>query len=153
MMNRMILKDMYWMEGAGRAYTAEEIEDMGENIKDYVDLYGADDTELLAYCEDAESWSDDCVVEILDHMAEKYGVEVGEDDSAEDVLAKIKEAKTQKEQSLTPQARYDARMTKQISLKFNKGTDADILEKLEKVENIQGYIKQLIRDDLTKAGE
>lgn len=148
MMNRMILKDMYWMEGTGRAYTAEEIEDMGEDIKDYVDLYGADDTELLAYCEDAESWSDDCVGEILDHMAEKYGVEVGEDDSAEDVLAKIKEAKTQKEQSLTPQARYDARMTKQISLKFNKGTDAEVIAKLESVGNVQNYIRELIKADI-----
>lgn len=48
----------------------------------------------------------------------------------------------------TPQARYDARMARQISLKFNRGTDGDILAKLESVPNIQGYIKALIRADI-----
>ena len=48
----------------------------------------------------------------------------------------------------TPQARYDARMARQISLKFNRGTDGDILAKLESVPNIQGYIKELIRKDI-----
>lgn len=45
-------------------------------------------------------------------------------------------------------ARYDAKATKQIHLKLNTKTDADILEKLEKTENIQGYIKELIRKDI-----
>ena len=35
-----------------------------------------------------------------------------------------------------------------IHLKLNKETDADIIQKLEEVENIQGYIKKLIRADL-----
>ena len=35
-----------------------------------------------------------------------------------------------------------------VYLKLNKETDADIIEKLEKSENIQGYIKKLIRADL-----
>lgn len=35
-----------------------------------------------------------------------------------------------------------------IHLKLNKETDADIIEKLESVEGIQTYIKQLIRADL-----
>jgi hypothetical protein len=35
-----------------------------------------------------------------------------------------------------------------IHLKLNKEADADIIQKLEKVENIQGYIKKLIRADL-----
>ena len=52
-----------------------------------------------------------------------------------------------------PQARYDKRMTKIITMKLNKGTDADILAKLESIGNVQGYIKQLIRDDLARAGE
>lgn len=50
----------------------------------------------------------------------------------------------------TPQARYDKRMTKVITMKLNRGTDAEILAKLESVENIQGYIKELIRADLAK---
>lgn len=35
-----------------------------------------------------------------------------------------------------------------IHLKLNKEADADIIQKLEEVENIQGYIKKLIRADL-----
>lgn len=45
-------------------------------------------------------------------------------------------------------AKYDAANTKQIMLKLNLKTDADILAKLERVGNKQGYIKQLIRADL-----
>lgn len=52
------------------------------------------------------------------------------------------------EKKITPQERYDAKNTVRISLKFNIKTDADILEKLELVENKQGYIKQLIRENL-----
>lgn len=37
-----------------------------------------------------------------------------------------------------------------IHLKLNRDTDADIISKLESVENIQGYIKELIRQDIKK---
>ena len=43
--------------------------------------------------------------------------------------------------------RYDAANTRQIHLKLNTKTDADILETLDSVENVQGYIKDLIRKD------
>lgn len=46
--------------------------------------------------------------------------------------------------------KYDAQNTIQIKLKLNKGTDSDILAKLETIGNKQGYIKQLIRDDINK---
>ena len=46
--------------------------------------------------------------------------------------------------------KYDAKATKKIMLKLNLKTDADILAKLEAVENKQGYIKELIRSDLNK---
>lgn len=46
------------------------------------------------------------------------------------------------------QAKYDAANTKQIKMKLNIKTDADILKKLAEVENVQGYIKDLIRKDL-----
>lgn len=36
------------------------------------------------------------------------------------------------------------------SLKLQKSTDAAIIEKLESVESIQGYIKELIRQDIEK---
>ena len=35
-----------------------------------------------------------------------------------------------------------------IHLKLNRETDSDIIEKLEQSENIQGYIKELIRADI-----
>ena len=35
-----------------------------------------------------------------------------------------------------------------IHLKLNRETDAEIIEKLEQSDNIQGYIKELIRADL-----
>ena len=44
--------------------------------------------------------------------------------------------------------KYDKTHTKQIKLKLNLVTDADILRRLEEVDNIQGYIKGLIRADM-----
>lgn len=48
------------------------------------------------------------------------------------------------------QADYDKRATKQILLKLNRNTDADILEHLDAQENRQGYIKRLIREDIAR---
>lgn len=45
-------------------------------------------------------------------------------------------------------AKYDKANTKQVVLKLNLKTDADILERLQEVGNKQGYIKDLIRMDL-----
>ena len=47
-------------------------------------------------------------------------------------------------------AKYDQTNTKQIKLKLNLKTDRDILSKLDQVDNIQGYIKDLIRADILK---
>lgn len=49
-------------------------------------------------------------------------------------------------------AKYDAKATTRISLKFNLVHDSDILDKLDKVDNKQGYIKNLIREDIKKDG-
>ena len=49
------------------------------------------------------------------------------------------------------QKRYDEANKdkfRMIHLKLNRETDADIIEKLEQSENIQGYIKELIRADI-----
>lgn len=43
------------------------------------------------------------------------------------------------------QARYDAENTVKICLKFNKKTDADILEMLNKAPSKQGLIKEALR--------
>lgn len=48
------------------------------------------------------------------------------------------------------QADYDKRATRQIILKLNRNTDADILQILDAQENRQGYIKRLIRDDIAR---
>ena len=41
----------------------------------------------------------------------------------------------------------------QIKFSFNNKTDADILEKLNSIDNKQGYIKSLIRNDMMKGGK
>lgn len=51
----------------------------------------------------------------------------------------------------TPQ--YDRENTRRINLKLNKKTDDDIIRHLESQENIQGYLKQLIREDMKRARE
>ena len=51
------------------------------------------------------------------------------------------------------QAAWDAANTKRIQLKLNIRTDADILAHLEQTENVQGYIKHLIREDIKKGGD
>lgn len=48
--------------------------------------------------------------------------------------------------------KYDAANTKQLKLKLNNRTDIDILEKLDRVGNKQGYIKRLIRKDIEENG-
>lgn len=46
--------------------------------------------------------------------------------------------------------KYDAKNTRQYHLKLNLTTDADIIAKLEQVESIQGYIKDLVRQDIAR---
>ena len=47
-------------------------------------------------------------------------------------------------------ARWDAEHTRQIKMKLNLRTDADILKRFDEVRSIQGYIKALIRADIEK---
>ena len=49
-------------------------------------------------------------------------------------------------------ARYDSANCRTYGLKLNKKTDADIISKLASVPSMQGYIKQLIRDDIVRTG-
>ena len=49
------------------------------------------------------------------------------------------------------QKRYDEANKdkfRMIHLKLNRDTDADIIKKLESVDSIQGYIKELIKADI-----
>ena len=52
------------------------------------------------------------------------------------------------ESQLRASKKYDKEHTKQINLKLNLETDSDILARLEEVASIQGYIKELIRQDI-----
>lgn len=47
------------------------------------------------------------------------------------------------------QRKYDKETARRFLLKFNKNTDADVIAKLESVDSIQGYIRELIRKDLS----
>lgn len=44
--------------------------------------------------------------------------------------------------------KYNSKNIKQIKLNLNKKTDSDIIQHLDKKDNVQGYIKKLIRDDM-----
>lgn len=46
------------------------------------------------------------------------------------------------------QDKYDKEHCVQIKMKLNKEYDKDIIEKLNSVDNKQGYLKFLIREDL-----
>lgn len=56
-----------------------------------------------------------------------------------------------KESRIKASIKYDKNNSKTITIKLNKNTDKDILEHLEKVENNQGYIKRLIREDIERS--
>lgn len=45
-------------------------------------------------------------------------------------------------------AKYHKEHLKVINVRFNKTTDADIIEYLDMIDNRQGYIKELIRKDM-----
>lgn len=45
---------------------------------------------------------------------------------------------------------YDQKNTIKVSLKLNIKTDADIIEYLDSVDNKQGTIKQLIRNEINR---
>lgn len=48
----------------------------------------------------------------------------------------------------TADARYKAANTKQIKFVLNKNTEPDLIAHLESIDNVQGYIKSLIRNDM-----
>jgi len=48
------------------------------------------------------------------------------------------------------QLKYQAKTRVRYVLNLNKKTDPDILEHLEKLDNVQGYLKRLIRQDISR---
>lgn len=55
----------------------------------------------------------------------------------------------QRQAHIIASMKYNAKNIRRISLNLNLKTDAAIIDHLEKIENIQGYIKNLIKKDLT----
>lgn len=47
-------------------------------------------------------------------------------------------------------ARYNAKSSKHYGIKLNVKTDAELIEKLDNVDSINGYIRQLIREDIAR---
>ena len=52
------------------------------------------------------------------------------------------------ESQIKASIKYNKENTVQISLKLNRYTDADLIDSLNRIENKQGYIKELIRRDI-----
>lgn len=50
-------------------------------------------------------------------------------------------------------AKYEKDNLRQIRLKINRKTEPELLEWIEKQENIQGYIKKLILEDMDREKE
>ena len=48
------------------------------------------------------------------------------------------------------QARYDSTHCKVYTIKLHLENDKDIVEKLSSVPSMQGYIKQIIREDIAR---
>ena len=48
---------------------------------------------------------------------------------------------------------YEKENLRQIRLKINRKTEPEMLEWIEKQDNIQGYIKRLIMEDMNKEGK
>ena len=48
-------------------------------------------------------------------------------------------------------AQYEKENLRQIRLKINRKTEPELLAWIEKQENIQGYIKRLILEDMERA--
>lgn len=57
------------------------------------------------------------------------------------------------ESQVKAQARYDRQNTVKFSLKFNLRTDQDVIQWMRKQKSMQGSIKQLIRDEISRADE
>ena len=49
-------------------------------------------------------------------------------------------------------AKYDAANTVQFKIKLNKNNDGDMIDYLKGLDNRQGHLKALIREDMEKNG-
>jgi len=47
----------------------------------------------------------------------------------------------------------DQKNARWYSLKLSRNTDKELIDQLDKQENVQGYLKRLIREDMEKSRE
>ena len=47
-------------------------------------------------------------------------------------------------------ARYNAKASSRYSLKLNRTTDAQLIERLEAVSSVNGYLRRLISEDIER---
>ena len=73
---------------------------------------------------------------------------VESEDYTEEALKSMSDTLTGRKK-YAPQSKYDKSHTTQINLKLNLTTDADILEWLDRLDNKQGTIKEIIRKHLS----
>lgn len=55
---------------------------------------------------------------------------------------------TAKNAQVRASMRYDEKNTVKFTVKLNRRTDRDLIERMESVSNKNGYIKELIRKDI-----
>lgn len=65
-------------------------------------------------------------------------------------MAKTLKEKNQMECNIKAREKYQKNSTTSIAIRFMNNTEADLLEKLNSVDNKAGYIKRLIREDIEK---
>ena len=58
------------------------------------------------------------------------------------------EIMTAKNAQVRASMRYDAKNTVKFTVKLNRRTDRDLIERMESAGNKNGYIKELIRKDI-----
>jgi len=98
--------------------------------------------EWLELCKDKEPYIDEDTHDMV------YTID-GKDYYYEDL--DIKNVTSTSEAQRRAQKKYDEankEKFRMVHLKLNRETDTDVIDKLEAVDNIQGYIKELIRADI-----
>ena len=61
-------------------------------------------------------------------------------------------AKGSTESRSKAQAKYDKANCVYVSLKLNRNTDAEVIEKLDKVSSKQRYLINLVKEDISRNG-
>ena len=54
------------------------------------------------------------------------------------------------EKKYNPQKRYIEKTIRRYTVNLNRNTDKDLIEYLDQLDNVQGYIKELIRANVEK---